>query len=147
MRRSFVWPAVGCSAVVALLLFFAGRFLLALDDLASGEPVKAACSKVADFAGGSMPEQATGAVCTDTSGWRERGYEAAFRMPRADLAARLVAAFPRVRLISDETWGMTLRNRNESDQDRPEGKAWVVELEITYADDTTALVKLVATNV
>ncbi|GAA3009493.1 hypothetical protein GCM10010519_45840 [Streptomyces lactacystinicus] len=147
MRKSFVRSAVGCAAVAALLLFFASRFVLALDDLASGEPVKADCSKVVDFAGGSMPAQATGARCTDTSGWQERGYTGEFRMPRTDLAARLVAAFPRVRLISDETWGMTLRNRDETDGNRPRGKAWVVELEITYDNDTTALVKLNATNI
>ncbi|MGW7447779.1 hypothetical protein [Kitasatospora sp. NPDC054795] len=42
---------------------------------------------------------------------------------------------------------MTLRNRDETDGHRPRGKAWVVELEITYDNDTTALAKLDATNI
>ncbi|WP_188295851.1 hypothetical protein [Streptomyces sp. CBMA156] len=145
-RRLFIGLAIACPTVVLLLVFVASRFLAAVDDLASGRPVEADCSKVVDFAGGSMPAEATGARCTDTGGWQEQGYEAEFRMPRADLAARLTAAFPRVRLVDEGTSRMSLRNRDETDENRPRGKAMLVELDVAYESDTTALVKLNATD-
>ncbi|MFD9598609.1 hypothetical protein ACFWA9_38410 [Kitasatospora sp. NPDC059973] len=146
-RRWFTWSAIalGVGFVLSPVVYLAlVVFTFAAVD---GSPKRAGCSEVMEFAGASMPAQATGASCTDTNSLMDRGYTAEFRMPRADLAASLTAAFPRVRQV--ETYGPGLRfaNSQETDGTRPQGQAMFLELDVTYEDDATALVRVKAFDV
>ncbi|SOB83799.1 hypothetical protein [Streptomyces sp. 1331.2] len=107
-----------------------------------GKPHAATCSEAMGFAGGSMPAEATETVCTDDGGWLDRGYTVEFRMPRAELATRLAAAFPRVRLGTDNATGLSFANAQETDAARPGGQAMFLYLDATYDAGGTARVKL-----
>ncbi|MFJ9457097.1 hypothetical protein ACIRST_18665 [Kitasatospora sp. NPDC101447] len=104
-----------------------------------GKPHAVGCSEAMEFAGGSMPAQATEAVCTDDGGWQDRGYTVEFRMPRDELAQRLTAAFPRVRPGTDNASGLSF---GSADASRPDGQAMFVHLDATYEAGGTARVKL-----
>ncbi|MFD7453246.1 hypothetical protein [Kitasatospora sp. NPDC059827] len=143
MRKRYRW-LIGSTAAAAVLapVAYAGYALANWD----GSPAAADCSKVMAFAGGSLPAEATGATCADNGGWQERGYTAEFRMPRTDLAARLAAAFPRVRLDTDTSAGLGFGNAHETDGSRPAEQATVLRLRADYEADGTARVKLDAFN-
>ncbi|MFJ6776756.1 hypothetical protein ACIQOV_38345, partial [Kitasatospora sp. NPDC091257] len=74
------------AAVVVTPVVYVGYAMTHRD---AGSPTTVGCSTVMAFAGGKLPTQAAGASCTDDNTWQEQGYSAEFRMPRADLPARL----------------------------------------------------------
>ncbi|MFH8382671.1 hypothetical protein ACH4E7_17230 [Kitasatospora sp. NPDC018058] len=131
---------------VALITAVAYFGFCALTSGEVGKPSAVSCSDVMKFAGASMPAQATGASCTDTGGWMDRGYTAEFTMPQTDLAQRLTTAFPRVRLTGDRAEGLDFANSQETNEARPSGQAMFLELKATYTAGSTARVTLEAFN-
>ncbi|MBV2154266.1 hypothetical protein [Kitasatospora sp. SUK 42] len=142
MRRRYRW-LIGTTAAAAVItpVAYVGWAVYSWD----GGPIPVGCSKVMAFAGGSMPAQATGAKCTDDGSLQEAGYTAEFRMPQEDLAARLVAAFPRVRQDTGSAIG--LRFSNEPNDPHPHGQASDLQLRASYEADGTALVELRAFDI
>ncbi|MFE4518551.1 hypothetical protein ACFRMQ_30715 [Kitasatospora sp. NPDC056783] len=147
LDRVLTWITAGL--VTAILLgpaVFLALFVVLWNDsdrwLDSGASTGTACSRVLAFAGGSLPAQATGASCTDDGAWQVQGCTAEFRMPREELAARLTAAFPRVRLDHEDTAGLSFGNAHEANGSRPRGQAMEVHLKAAYQPDGTALVEL-----
>ncbi|GHF72834.1 hypothetical protein GCM10010218_62540 [Streptomyces mashuensis] len=100
------------------------------------------CTKVEDYAGGRIPEEATDVKCLDTSGWQDTSYTAEFRMPRKDVAARLVRAFPRAGIRHGQVDKQMLPPSAQNDS--AGGEASSVYIDIAYEGTDTALVKLEA---
>lgn len=146
--RTRKWVTRGIVTALALApLVWIG---LAVHEVMSGkvfEPHKASCKKATAFAGGRMPEGATDEKCMDDGGWMDRGYTAEFRMPRENVAAKLLEAFPRTRDTSapatgTDSGGLSFSNAPETEI--PADQASNITLEVTYEDETTALVTLKA---
>ncbi|GHC45297.1 hypothetical protein GCM10010507_20660 [Streptomyces cinnamoneus] len=57
-------------------------------------PHATSCSEVMRFAGGRMPQQATGRKCINEGARLDCTYSAEFTMPREDVVARLKEAGP-----------------------------------------------------
>ncbi|MGV9271584.1 hypothetical protein ACWDRR_43860 [Kitasatospora sp. NPDC003701] len=146
-RRWFKWSVIALGVGFVLSPVVCLALVVSTFAAVDGSAKRVGCSEVVEFAGASMPAQATGASCTDTNSLMDRGCTAEFRMPRADLADRLTAAFPRVRPV--ETYGPWLRfvNSQEADGTRPQVQAMFVELDVTYEVDAAALVRVKAFDV
>ncbi|MEU9042211.1 MULTISPECIES: hypothetical protein [unclassified Kitasatospora] len=144
VRKQGTWATRLPLAFLDLVLIapFAWIGFCALLLTEDGKPHAVGCSEAMEFAGGSIPAQATETVCTDDGGWQDRGYTVEFRMPRAELAQRLAAAFPRVRLGTDNASGLRFGNAHETNATRPSGQAGFLHLDATYDDDGTARVRL-----
>ncbi|MER7850134.1 hypothetical protein ABTZ03_40080 [Kitasatospora sp. NPDC096077] len=143
MRSGSRWLiGITTAAAVVAPVAYVGYGLYSWD----GSPAGIGCSTAVAFAGGSLPVQATEARCTDDDVPQEQAYTAEFRMPREDLAARLAAAFPRVRLGTDDASGLSFGNAHEANGPHPSGQATEIRLRASYDADGTALVRLRAFN-
>ncbi|MEV6978092.1 hypothetical protein [Kitasatospora sp. NPDC093806] len=148
-RRRWVKPTV-ITALVAAPLAGVGCVGYAFATWDPLEPVKVDCAEVMRFSGATMPAEATDRHCVSHPGLHDTFYAATFRVPRADAAALLLRAFPRVRqdehLIVDGTpvaipCKVDLCFVNEGEGQPPRGQAFDIKLEVTY-DHETALVRL-----
>ncbi|MFJ9441429.1 hypothetical protein ACIRRH_06090 [Kitasatospora sp. NPDC101235] len=145
LDRLLTWLTAGLVTVVLLgPAVYLGLIVFVWTSSDDG-PARTGCSKVLAFAGGSLPAEAAGASCTDDGSWQEEGYGAEFRMPRADLAARLTEAFPRVRQDAASASGLSFSSDGAAGT-HPSGQAAVVRLNVTYDDTETARVSLRAFN-
>ncbi|MFD8753473.1 hypothetical protein ACFV0O_21220 [Kitasatospora sp. NPDC059577] len=140
MRARLTWLIGSAAAALVSPFAYAGWALGNWD----GSPGAADCSEVMAFADGELPARATEARCTDNGGWQDRGYLAEFRMPREELAQRLTAAFPRVRLTGDTARGLDFGNALGPHATPPGGQASTVSLKAVYDGDGTARVTLEA---
>ncbi|MFI9163519.1 hypothetical protein [Kitasatospora aureofaciens] len=147
-ERRDKWLVRGAVSFLAVTLVaavsYVGYHVLGPDD--AGKPTAVSCSEVMKFAGASMPAQATGASCSDSGGWRDRGYTAEFTMPRTNLAQRLTTAFPRMRLTGDRADGLDFSNSQETNETRPSGQAVFLDLKAAYTTEDAARVTLQAFN-
>ncbi|MCD9143642.1 hypothetical protein [Streptomyces albireticuli] len=134
------------TAVVLAPLCFVGLVAYEVLSGKAFEPHKTGCAEATGFAGGRMPEEATDKKCVDDGGWLDQGYTVESRMPREDVAAKLLKAFPRTRQLPDSyEWDLEFTNSQETD--RPAGGASHIELGVDYEEDGTASVTLRAFNV
>ncbi len=143
--RKWLGRAVVTTGIVVPLLLIASCVNSFLEDPFPAHST--GCSEVVQFAGATMPEEATDKKCVDGGGWSDRGYTVDFRMPRTpDLTARILEAFPRTALHGEEAGKLHFGIDFDREKTKPEGLSTYLYVDVTVEGGDTALVHVQAFN-
>ncbi|MDG4857675.1 hypothetical protein P8605_05815 [Streptomyces sp. T-3] len=163
--RYVLWGLWGVCLVVAV--WFVGWvawavFVYLTEDVAEEDPFRATstigCDQAMEYAHGTLPAKATDQQCKFTN-WMDDQAAGTFLMPRADVRDWLARTYPGEPLESgkkcyDDTVDLCMSiDYTQSDgkapkkpSATPDAGAHMVEIEVSYEDDRTALVHLTASS-